>query len=72
MTSANSSSDIIAVSLEYGGLAARDKTATASGTAASPTVSTAAATSSADELVVSVTNIVSPVGVFSSLTPATG
>jgi outer membrane protein assembly factor BamB len=72
VTSATGASQIEAVAMEYSGLGARDQTGTITGTAASPTVSTAGATADANQLVVSVLGIDQPGVVFTSITPATG
>jgi len=72
VTSAAAGSQIEAVAIEYSGLGALDQTGINTGTAASPTVSTAGATGDANELVVSVLGIDQPGIVFTSITPAAG
>jgi MSHA biogenesis protein MshQ len=60
------------VALEYSGVGAVDQTGSATGSSASATVATAAATSLPNELVVSAMGVDNPAALFSSIAPSAG
>jgi len=72
LTLPDSYSQIDAVALEYSGLGSVDKTNTLNGTAATASISTATATSAANELVMTGFSLLAPASNYSSITPSAG